>query len=227
MSAASHFRRTAARLLFWQQMDRYLHNMKKTCAEFDLLGFRGNGYFFVSNHAGHWSKQKLTWESGVRQVMRRYYGLILNASNVTHGMLDIYTGEPLYKSDLSNNEILQKLYKSIDDEIHHIALVKENKKYKELISSVLKSFEVKKSGNWFDRVWNKYVVGDGDRKKLYGAEVREYSYLEDMNHKLVALVNAYNGDNSIGKMNTADIIAKFGTHPRDIVAFRRWLKTKL
>lgn len=207
-------------------MDRYLHNMKKTCAEFDLLDFRGNGYFFVSNHAGHWRKQKLTWESGVHQVMRRYYGLILNASNVTHSMLDIYTGEPLYKSDLSNNEILQKLYENIDDEIHHIALMKENK-YKELISSVLKSLEVTKRGNWFDSVWNKYVVGDGDRKKLYSKDAMEYSYMEDMNPKLAALVNAYNGDNSIGNMKREDIAAKFGTHPRDIVAFRRWIKTSI
>ena len=188
-----------------------------------MLDFRGKGYFFASNRVS--SNVSMSNHDCTRMVMRRYYGLILNASNITHSMMDIHTGEPLYKSDRSDNEILQKLYENIHDEIGRIASIRHSDPGQ--VTLIKRHLELTKRGNWFERVWNKYVVGDGDRKKLYGKEIRGYSYLEDMNPKLAALVNAYNEDNSIGHMKREDIAAKFGTHPRDIVAFRRWLKTKL
>lgn len=205
-------------------MEHYLHNMKKTCAEFDLLGFRGKGYFFDPNRLVKVTKGITGGKNEIR-LKRLYYGLIINASNVTHSMKDIYTGEPLYKSDKDDNEILQKLYENIHEEIDRNALVRHGNP--EQVINAKNRLETTPRGNWFDNVWNKYVVGDGNIAELYSKGAREYSYIDDMNPKLAALVNAYNEDNSVGKMDTADIIAKFGISTIYIVAFRRWLKTKL
>lgn len=191
-------------------MNCCLHNMKKTCSEFSMLGFHGYGYFHSR------CKKFKGVEFGAKNyILAIARGVIVNASNVVRCVKDVD---------------LDSLKEEAERTIHDRMVGGQSKENEELIRSARRNIGIDTWAKFFDEPWEKYVVKQEDLAQFVepdGKFIREYSYREDANPKLMALVDAYAQDPSVASMPQQELVERFGCHPRHTMQFKDWVRTKL
>lgn len=191
-------------------MNCCLHNMKKTCSEFSMLGFHGYGYFH-----SRCSRIRMA-EFGAKQyIFSIARGVIVNASNVVRCV----TGVDLVR-------FKEEAERTIRDRM----VGGQTKEKETLLRSALNNIGIEAWAKFFDEPWEKYVVRQEDLAPFVepdGKFIREYSYREDANPKLMALVDAYAQDPSVASMPQQELVERFGCHPRHTMQFKDWIRTKL
>lgn len=190
-------------------MQIYLHNMKKTCSELNMLGFHGYGYFFARC-------TRFTTDYDARNyILAIARGVIVNASNVVRCVKGVDLGS---------------LKEEAERTIHDRMVGGQTKDGEDYIRSVRRNIGIEAWSTLFDEPWEKYVVKQEDLAAFVepdGKFIREYSYREDANPKLMALVDAYAQDPSVASMPQQELVERFGCHPRHTMQFKDWIRTKL
>ena len=181
-------------------MKNYLANMKKTCAEFSMLGFSGRGFFFRTRF------YPAVPTAAYSFATTTFRGIMFNARNVVDGV---------------NGVDMDALYSDAGDTLMHCIVA--GQPMWDMISSCVSA-----PGRWREIVeepWERHVVNGEPIPDTGDARFfREYTYIDDCNGELRRIYSDYLNNPSIATNGSRAMRFAYGCQHRDFVAFQNWLK---